>query len=84
VLGDNRNESLDSRVWDNGKPSGVSPFRISMGRVTLRLSDVRRDQTPHLRSLFFSAWNSNDSRFKVWTRPSFKRRRRALSSVTAQ
>jgi signal peptidase I len=45
VLGDNRNESLDSRVWDNGKPAGLALSEID-GEVTERLSDVRRDQTP--------------------------------------
>jgi len=45
VLGDNRNESLDSRVWNNGKPSGLALSEID-GEVTRRLSDVRRDQTP--------------------------------------
>ena len=45
VFGDNRNESLDSRVWDNGKPSGLALSDID-GEVTRRLSDVRRDQTP--------------------------------------
>ncbi|HEY5375405.1 MAG TPA: signal peptidase I [Polyangiaceae bacterium] len=45
VFGDNRNESLDSRVWDDGKPSGLALSDID-GEVTQRLSDVRRDQTP--------------------------------------
>jgi len=45
VLGDNRNESMDSRSWDHGKASGL-PLSQLDGEVTRRLSDVRRDQTP--------------------------------------
>jgi len=53
VLGDNRNNSNDSRAWNEGRGAGLSVAQIE-GRARWFLSATRRDQRVDLSRLFES------------------------------